>query len=406
MLQSNYSEQINGQYTKIEQLKKAKPLPKYKSIFQIQNSIKFLNISKLRKQQAYIALAEQILNIGQRKFGGESKMWSTIALYHSSFSKNNMHLTDALTNMKQAMPNILERWQVFVMMHELENKQSSSGSNQLGVTFRIRFAKASKDHELSKNYLCQAYMNLSKDNMDLERIMNLLDKAILHERESRLVFEELMKLHPNSTTLLRGFGALLRDIYRDDETALLMFNQATSIEEEQTTMTKDNSDGQSQMQKSIHSIQHIGSIGSKGSDNKSQISQEKKKKKKKNSNKSSLTLDLTQDKKNLIPGFLELIIICMAVITICLLISFIFVINTFQSSVKTVTTINDCTEIISYEYDLLLFSKYFGIREDESIEIILPTSVIITGIKFRYLEIDLSQCIPDMSAAILATETS
>jgi hypothetical protein len=29
--------------------------------------------------------------------------------------------------------------------------------------------------------------------MELERIMGLLDKAILHERESRDIFEELMK---------------------------------------------------------------------------------------------------------------------------------------------------------------------------------------------------------------------
>jgi hypothetical protein len=35
-----------------------------------------------------------------------------------------------------------------------------------------------------------------------------------------------------SVPLLRGFGALLRDIYRDDETALLMLNQANAIEED------------------------------------------------------------------------------------------------------------------------------------------------------------------------------
>jgi hypothetical protein len=39
-------------------------------------------------------------------------------------------------------------------MRDLENKQSKgSGSSQLGVTFRVRFAKATKEHELSKAFL-------------------------------------------------------------------------------------------------------------------------------------------------------------------------------------------------------------------------------------------------------------
>ncbi|KAA6367662.1 MAG: hypothetical protein EZS28_036811 [Streblomastix strix] len=250
-------------------------------------------------------------------------------------------------------------------MRDLENKQSQgSGSNQLGVTFRIRFAKATKEHELSKAYLSQAYMHLTRENMDLERIMSLLDKAILHERESREIFEELMKLHPNSTTLLRGFGALLRDIYRDDETALLMFNQATSIEEDNANISNDSGkDDQSQQKKSIQSSNHPGSNASKREDGKSFATS--KKKKKKHSNKSTLTIDLSENKSNLIPGFLQLILLCMTIISICLLISFIFVITSFTSCKKTVISVNDCTQLIVQNYDVFLFSKYFQLRENE-----------------------------------------
>jgi hypothetical protein len=44
--------------------------------------------------------------------------------------------------------------------------------------------------------------------------MTYLDKAIVHERESREIFEDLMKSYPTSVQLLRAFGALMRDIYR------------------------------------------------------------------------------------------------------------------------------------------------------------------------------------------------
>ncbi|KAA6388949.1 MAG: hypothetical protein EZS28_015523, partial [Streblomastix strix] len=350
----------------ITHLKKAVELPRYKTVFQIQNAIKFLNIPKLRKKHECIVLAEQLTSTGQKKFGSESSMWSTIAIYHSSFSKNNIRLSDALRNVKQNLPNILERWMVFAMMHDMENKHTQgSGSNQLGVTFRIRFQKATKEHELSKAFLNQAYMYLSKENIDLDRTMSLLDKAILHERLSREIFEELMKQHPNSISILRGFGALLRDIYRDDETALQMFNEANSIESDMSVMGNDNenrSERMSQRSKGVQSMQ------SKRDDGKSvsQSIHQKKQKKKKNSNKSSLTIDLSEDKSNLIPGFLELIILCMAIITVCLLISFIFAINTFSQSQQTVETINDCTQIMVQAYDVFMFCKYFGLREDST----------------------------------------
>ncbi|KAA6379151.1 MAG: hypothetical protein EZS28_025322, partial [Streblomastix strix] len=352
--------------TQIIHLKKAVELPRYKTVFQIQNAIKFLNIPKLRKKHECIVLAEQLTSTGQKKFGSESSMWSTIAIYHSSFSKNNIRLSDALRNVKQNLPNILERWMVFAMMHDMENKHTQgSGSNQLGVTFRIRFQKATKEHELSKAFLNQAYLYLSKENIDLDRTMSLLDKAILHERLSREIFEELMKQHPNSISILRGFGALLRDIYRDDETALQMFNEANSIESDMSVMGNDNenrSERMSQRSKGVQSMQ------SKRDDGKSvsQSIHQKKQKKKKNSNKSSLTIDLSEDKSNLIPGFLELIILCMAIITVCLLISFIFAINTFSQSQQTVEAINDCTQIMVQAYDVFMFCKYFGLREDST----------------------------------------
>ncbi|KAA6386999.1 MAG: hypothetical protein EZS28_017473 [Streblomastix strix] len=288
-------------------------------------------------------------------------------------------------------------------MHDMEDKQTKgSGSTQLGITFRIRFSKATKEHELSKAFLSQAYMHLSRENMDLEQIMNLIDNAIIHERESRYIYEDLMKQNPNSTTVLRGFGALLRDIYRDDETALLMFNQATTIEEENINATVDITalaDNQSQMQRSARS-QHPGSIASKRSDGKSiNSTSNQKKKKKKSSNKSSIVIDLSEDKSNLIPGFLQLILICLLLITICLLISFILVFNTYTSSKKAVITINACSRIMQQAYDIFIYCKYYGLRDDESegIQDLTEVSFIPSMDTVKYL---ITQTLEKMSSTI------
>ncbi|KAK2946379.1 hypothetical protein BLNAU_18740 [Blattamonas nauphoetae] len=120
----------------------------------------------------------------------------------------------------------------------MERKTSAQGGqNSQGVSFKLIFAKATKAHDMSRTYLQQAYLLLSKENMDLDRIMLFLDKAIGFERDSRDVYQLLLRQYPNSAQVIRGYGALLRDIYRDDDTTMLMFTEANIIEED-TTLTE------------------------------------------------------------------------------------------------------------------------------------------------------------------------
>ncbi|KAK2945675.1 hypothetical protein BLNAU_19409 [Blattamonas nauphoetae] len=72
---------------------------------------------------------------------------------------------------------------------------SQGGQNSQGVSFKLNFAKATKAHDMSRAYLQQA------------------------------------------AQVIRGCGALLRDIYKDDDTAMLMFTEANIIEED-TTVTE------------------------------------------------------------------------------------------------------------------------------------------------------------------------
>ncbi|KAA6380864.1 MAG: hypothetical protein EZS28_023609 [Streblomastix strix] len=74
--------------------------------------------------------------------------------------------------------------------------------------------------------------------------MYFLDQCISYEKESRIKFEELLGLHPNSVKILRSFGCLLRDIFRDDNTALLLFEEAESIDGSNQKRGNDQWDGE------------------------------------------------------------------------------------------------------------------------------------------------------------------
>ncbi|KAK2953394.1 hypothetical protein BLNAU_11680 [Blattamonas nauphoetae] len=209
-----------------------------------------------------------------------------------SFQTNSqMKMGDCLRTTNQCVPSLHERWVVFALMRDMERKTSAQGGqNSQGVSFKLIFAKATKAHDMSRTYLQQAYLLLSKENMDLDRIMLFLDKAIGFERDSRDVYQLLLRQYPNSAQVIRGYGALLRDIYRDDDTTMLMFTEANIIEED-TTLTETMS--------RVSGGSKLSSIAGRSSG---------QQKKKKNRNDSGATLQLDEDKTALLPLFIHIVI--------------------------------------------------------------------------------------------------
>ncbi|KAA6370157.1 MAG: hypothetical protein EZS28_034316, partial [Streblomastix strix] len=316
----------------------------------------------MRKKSDGIISAEQIIAQGQKKFGTDSHLWATIALYHKSFTKNNMKLGEALRSTKQNIPSIIDRWIVYALTHDLERENSQKGgSSSIGVAFRLRFDKGTKEHELSKAYLSQAYALLTREHLDLERIMMFLDKAIQHEREGRLILEELMKQYPGSVQLLRALGALLRDIYRDDETALSMFNEATAIEEDAAQSEGKTEDKQSLRDKD--KMSNAGRSQTKMSSGGKSSGSSGTRKRRKRRQRGNLQI-VTANQENLIPGFIQIVVGCMIIVIAVLIVTFILATITFSDCETTVVSINSCTTLMIDFIDIYLYSKYLGLRYD------------------------------------------
>ncbi|KAA6392852.1 MAG: hypothetical protein EZS28_011617 [Streblomastix strix] len=117
---TNLNQQQKQQYAK--RLKPASKPKKNKSVFAIENSIKFLCIKLLRKNLQALLLAEYLVAQGQKRYPSEYHMWMIIALYHRSFTKNNMNMEEALRTVKQNIPNFIERWLVYALTHDLERQ--------------------------------------------------------------------------------------------------------------------------------------------------------------------------------------------------------------------------------------------------------------------------------------------
>ncbi|KAA6398716.1 MAG: hypothetical protein EZS28_005754, partial [Streblomastix strix] len=216
------------------------------------------------------------------------------------------------------------------------------------VGLRLKLAKAQRGHELACAYLQQAYLMLTKETVDLDRVMQFLDKAIEHESEAHEIFDELLSVHSGSTHVLRSYGALLRDIYRDDETALMMFNEANAIEEE--TIIGAGNQGGSHQGGTGHQMEQKSIQSSRG---------QSKKVGNKNGRVFSGANGLSKDKENLIPMFLPLIFSCMVINSFAIILAFVLANITFQEGTSTAQTINSCTDLTVTCFDAILYAKFF-----------------------------------------------
>ncbi|KAA6403016.1 MAG: hypothetical protein EZS28_001459 [Streblomastix strix] len=290
--------------------------------------------SLLSKEDSYL-MQNQQLNQNQKKFNAAIPQPKLQLM----MPQNKMKMGEALRSSKQNIPNIVERWMVYAMTHDLERESSSkSGSNSVGVAFRLRFDKGTKAHEFSKAYLTQSYSQLTRDHVDLERIMTFFDKAITYERESRQILEDLMKQYPG-----------------DDDNALQMFNEATAIEEDNAQQDGTKS-GEQKEKMSIGARSQSGqSSGQKSG------SQGTKKRKKKRQSKAQQVIS-TKNSENLIPGFLQIVIGCMIMVISVLIISFILSINDTNNCKITVQSMNDCSSMMVTSISIFLYVEFLELR--------------------------------------------
>jgi hypothetical protein len=77
---------------------------------------------------------------------------------------------------------------------------------------------------------------MEKHHVDYEKVVFFLNKAIDNEKLAHNELKHLIENYPNSVSVLRLFGSLLRDIYRNDDDAIDYLTYASEIEDEWTSI--------------------------------------------------------------------------------------------------------------------------------------------------------------------------
>ncbi|KAK2959176.1 hypothetical protein BLNAU_5734 [Blattamonas nauphoetae] len=247
-------------------------LPKYTHELTLEHSIRFIQQKELANSQEAHDLLTDLLKTGNERFEGSSSFWTLTALLEMSVSNNPQRAILAFQKSKMAVPHLIERWIEFSFLRDLEYSKSKQGEATTSTLFRTGLERATKYHEISKTYMRHVWTLLSKGHFDLERLHSLLVKGTVAGERAKKEYRALLESFPTSTQVLRGYGALIRDIDRQDDVSMILLNQATLLEESSQMHTPEESaslssnerpDGQS-MEGTHHRLAHSTQHRQKG----------------------------------------------------------------------------------------------------------------------------------------------
>ncbi|KAK2958295.1 hypothetical protein BLNAU_6782 [Blattamonas nauphoetae] len=214
-----------------------KVLPKFYHFFQFERAIRFIQQDALRADTSVIKFVDSLINSSQAKLGGSPGYWVFSSLFYYQIINNPTKAADALQHSKQCVPSIVDRWIEYSFIKTMENAKTADSGHSASTVFRTTMDKATQHADLSKVYLQQVWLMLSRDHYDMNKVVLFIARGIDSFWESQKLFMELLTSHPSSTQALRAYGSLLRDVLRDDEQALLFFSQANQLEEANSTQT-------------------------------------------------------------------------------------------------------------------------------------------------------------------------
>ncbi|KAA6375479.1 MAG: hypothetical protein EZS28_028994 [Streblomastix strix] len=100
------------------------------------------------------------------------------------------------------------------------------------LQMRQQLDQAIKDTEIAKSIFHRVLCLLTKEIVDLDKVMKLLVKVAKYAIKARQLLVSLIEASPLNTKIIRALGTLMRDIEHNVDEAQLLFEQANAIEDE------------------------------------------------------------------------------------------------------------------------------------------------------------------------------
>ncbi|KAH7830119.1 uncharacterized protein MONOS_4271 [Monocercomonoides exilis] len=214
---------------------------KLKYTNEIEPSLRFLQERRFRNEK-YMEYVDYVYQLAIKRHRNNTQLLFQYGCFLSYFKKNYAKASVVFRQIQYSNASISLRFVLFCKNAESDRSSSTSerGDNNeqdsevATLTFKSMLYRAMEHHAEAKQTLSEFWENIIQQHPNFNLYPSQLRQVVASEAESRRCFEELLRAHPLNVQLLRMYGQLLMDIYREDETAALIFLHADQIEEEES----------------------------------------------------------------------------------------------------------------------------------------------------------------------------
>ncbi|KAH7820595.1 uncharacterized protein MONOS_3612 [Monocercomonoides exilis] len=215
-------------------------LSKYSSPSDVEPATRFLQVPSIRRNEEVVTFVDDLYTFYERQFPSDPSLLLQHAIFCRSFTHNNTKALELIKRASKLFPFLMDKWLIFSQGGEVQQLLADEGNGQalmLGseAGFQQTLQEAKLEYDRAMASVIFMWRQLTKATassmVDVEKVHHYAVMGVKHAQKCQDMLVKALKGHLDSSLVLRLYGSLLLNVFRDVESAQLLFDEADIVEE-------------------------------------------------------------------------------------------------------------------------------------------------------------------------------
>ncbi|KAK2963495.1 hypothetical protein BLNAU_1538 [Blattamonas nauphoetae] len=221
-------------------------LPVLKEAWQIEVATRFVVLDQFRTEEM-IQYVDYFYQISIRRMRTKKKPQLAetelnYALFLQFVRKNTVKASMLIKQARMNHPSAVLKFILHALNKDLSKWNRRKDFNDIGgrgndadnLSFKAMLSKAQELHENARYAQIDFFENLSLHKPNYSLVNKHVEEIVSAEKKAQVAYKELLASYPQNTAVLRSYGEMMRDVFRDEDTADYVFGKADEMEEDST----------------------------------------------------------------------------------------------------------------------------------------------------------------------------
>ncbi|KAK2964274.1 hypothetical protein BLNAU_805 [Blattamonas nauphoetae] len=209
-------------------------LQKFSSPSKIEPATRFLQSRKLRHRKECVELVEDVYEFYTKRHPDNVNLLINAAIFHMDFTKKYSVSLQLLQQARQNFPFFMDKWRIFLLMGEAEERMKEAGGNfslmaEREIQYANQIQEAKTEYLRALSYLDVMWGQFKRNNLDFNRIQLYGVRGMESGQKSMNILIKLMRSFKESVEPMKVFCQLQKNVFLDNDIVRIFEEEIKAI---------------------------------------------------------------------------------------------------------------------------------------------------------------------------------